>query len=123
MPSRTTSHRSIILRALSALTWLALLLALVHLCANLGAGVIPFSWIYNSDSLFIPAFYHDLHTTGTIAGWDFPTSPYFFPDMLLFLPIYLMVGNLSITVALVGVLQILIFALGIAWIQKRISGF
>ncbi|MBF0480771.1 MAG: hypothetical protein HQK81_06715 [Desulfovibrionaceae bacterium] len=46
-------------------------------------------WIFDPDILYLPYFAHDLYNSSfSITNWQISTTPYFFPDLLLYLVIY-----------------------------------
>src|SRR5262245_40753109 len=69
---------------------LILFISLLNLIGSYGSGQWDTSTILSSDALYIPRFYRDVLAHGSVADWNLPPNPYFFPDMLLFIPLDLL---------------------------------
>ena len=101
----------------------AFLLSVLAVTVSYAAGVITRSLIYNSDSLYIPTLFKDLRASGNLARWDIPTNPYIFPDMFLYWVVDSVAGNLHLSIALFGLVQIGIFVFGLTILQAYLFGF
>ncbi len=121
-PSQADSIRPIANQAYPAhwLAWLALVAAFCYLAARYGPGHARDDVLFNSDALFIPLFWGDTVARGTVAGWDLPTSPFFFPDMALFIPLLVLVPNVRVATLLFGLLQLALICGGFIWLQRQL---
>jgi hypothetical protein len=104
------------------LSWLALVGSLLCVVAAYGSGRVQDAMLYNADAMFIPVFFRDITTRGTLAGWDLPTSPFFFPDMALFFPLLAFIPNIYLATILFGVCQLLLIIVGWVWLQRQLFG-
>lgn len=104
------------------LAWLALAVSLFQPAANYGRAMLNYRTLHNSDAAFILLFYRDLLARGRVDGWDLPTNPYFFPDMLLMVPIDLLTNNTNLTVNLFAALQLLLTGAGFVLLQRELFG-
>jgi hypothetical protein len=104
------------------LSWLTLLGSLLCVVAAYGSGRVQDAMLYNADAMFIPVFFRDITTRGTLAGWDLPTSPFFFPDMALFFPLLALIPNIHLAALLFGLCQLLLIIVGLLWLQRQLFG-
>lgn len=108
------------------LGWLALVCSLLYLVGSYGSYALDYRIIHSSDAMFIPVFFRDLLARGTMAGWDLPTNPYFFPDMLLFIPLDLIAtqlfGNIYLAIIFYGVAQLLLTVVAMLLLQRYLFG-
>lgn len=77
-------------------------------------------FVYNSDSLFLPALYADVVHGNNVSQWNLPPSSYIFPDALLFFAASAMTPSLQAATLAFGITQYLIFALGLTLLAKQI---
>lgn len=92
--------------------WLCVAIALVAVYSNIAVNHRLLTNLYNSDALYLPAFYQDLVSGYSIVGWRHPPAPYFFPDMLLYVFLNGVVGNFHLAIMLFGAAQSLGFVAG-----------
>lgn len=104
------------------LSWGAVLLSLLYLVSSYGNGQNNYRIVHNSDASFLWVFYRDSLARGTVQGWELPTNPYLFPDMLLFIPIDFLVDNINLSSVLFGIAQLLITLIGLLWLQRELFG-
>lgn len=104
------------------LAWGALWLSIFYLITSYGDGLLNYRIVHNSDASFMWVFYRDVLARGTTQGWDLPTNPYIFPDMLLFIPIDFVVNNVNLSSVFFAVAQLLITLLGLLWLQRELFG-
>lgn len=77
--------------------------------------------IFNSDALYLPVFFQDIFIDKTgLSGLRFNGQPNFFPDMLIYFPIYAITKNFMITAFLYSVIQNVIIIFLIYQITKLI---
>ncbi len=75
--------------------------------------------IYSSDMITIPYFYKDVFVHhNSVFLWSFPPTPYFFPDILFYSIIALIVRNIQIAYGIMIVLQAVSFAGLLIWVAK-----
>jgi hypothetical protein len=74
----------------------------------------------NSDMLTIPALYNDVVNGVDLSGWKLSQASFFFPDMLLYFLVRSFVPNMFIALSAYGVVQFLIFALGLMFFARQI---
>lgn len=77
-------------------------------------------FVYNSDSLYLPALYADVVNGNNLSQWNLPPSSYIFPDALLFFAASAMTPSLQAATLAFGITQYLIFALGLMLLAKQI---
>lgn len=75
--------------------------------------------LYNADLLYLSSLFADIAGGGRISDWQFTNAPYFFPDVVLFLPFWLLVPNMFTAIALFGAMQLLVLSGGFAWLAVR----
>lgn len=79
--------------------------------------------LYNPDALYLPALTGDILSGDyPLLGWKTPPAPYFFPDLMLYLPLHFLMGNLHVAIMLYGVLQSLLFVGGLMLLVTLIFG-
>lgn len=105
-----------------AFAWLAFLGSLLYVIASYSLGRMHYTFIRNADALFVPVFYRDVLARGSFRGWDLPVNPYFFPDMLLFIPIDLIANNINLSIPLYGAAQWLLMGFGWVLVQRHLFG-
>jgi hypothetical protein len=72
-----------------------------------------------SDTLYLPALFSDLHRDlGSFQHWHFPAAPSFFPDMLIYGAADAAVSDFRSTLVLFAILQLLLLYLG-SWLLMR----
>lgn len=94
-PLLANSHRGV---ALSLCT----LLGVAGLGAIAGTSSLRLGHI-NSDFLYLPAFLRDLFARDVAMHWHLPPAPYFFPDLLLFFPGWLLSKSVGMQFAVYSV--------------------
>ena len=104
------------------LAWVTLAAALLNLVTTYGRGLLNYQTLHNSDAAFISVFYRDVLARGSIAGWDLPTNPYFFPDMAIFIPLDFIANNSNLAVMLYAVAQLLLTLIGLLLLQRQLFG-
>lgn len=77
-------------------------------------------FVYNSDSLYLPALYADMIHGNNLAQWNLPPSSYLFPDMVLYFILRAYTPNLQAAAVAFGITQYLIFALGLMLLAKQL---
>ena len=81
-----------------------------------GSGLHTF---FNSDTLYLPSLYQDAFEIGnTLKNWHFSTSPYFFPDMVLFTITSVVTDNFIISIILYAIAQYLLILFLINMVLK-----
>src|SRR5215204_4618644 len=109
-------------RASYWLSWLVLAASLLRIVAAYGPGRLHYGLLYNSDAMFIPVVFRDVVARGTLSGWDFPTNPYFFPDMLLFVPLLIIFREIHLSTILYGLIQLLLLVIGTVLVHRELFG-
>lgn len=92
--------------------WGALLLAIAATYTSIATNTISKWYFYNADTLTTPAIYNDLREGYNLLGWEFEASRAFFPDVLLYVVIHALVGNLHLALMLYGGIQMLLLIIG-----------
>ena len=104
------------------LGWLAVCAALLKIVAVYGTGHRYEVVLYNSDAMYIPVLFRTAVDYGAWSGWDFPTSPFFFPDAALFFPVLALVPEIHLAVILYGICQLLLTIIGLWLLQRELFG-
>jgi|GEM_PF-3208113 len=112
------------IRSKSAFSILHFSLALVGLGASLAvyystSFYLIGDFVYNSDSLYLPAFFSDVIHGNNLSQWNLPPSSYIFPDMLLYFGMRTITPSIQIATVIFGITQYLIFALGLMLLAKQ----
>ncbi len=76
-------------------------------------------FIYNSDALYLPSLYADFIRGNDLSKWNLPPTPYFFPDMPLYFAIRVITPNIHMAAVLFGLIQLLMFALGLMLLSRH----
>lgn len=76
---------------------------------------------YNGDTLYLPALYADLVAGGDPALWAQPNALFLFPDGALMFLLLALTRNLYLAITLYGVVQILLFIVGLAMLARRVT--
>ena len=103
-----------------SLSWSAYTLSVMAVFASLATGRLPLNWVINSDTLFYAALLGDFAQTRTLAGWDFPTNPYLFPDLPLYLPFRYVLADVAYSLLAYALAQIAVFTAGIIFLTRQL---
>ncbi len=113
-----TLHRQRMTVTLTSAIVFIFLLNLVFLYYSIGDRVWLF---YNSDSLYLPYLYQDLITRhGKFSEWIFASTPYFFPDTLIYFILATISQNLKLSILLYSIVQFTLYYWLIIAIGKKI---
>jgi hypothetical protein len=118
---QTDLHRCFTLPLTLSMAWAAFALAVVVAYCGLAVGRVSLDVIYHADALYLPALYRDLATGQDLSGWSLPPAPYFFPDMLLFFGLNILLGDFRLAILAYGLTQVLLFILGLISLSRLIT--
>lgn len=109
-------HR-IIIPLVSGIAFI-LLLYLIFLYYSIGDKLWLF---YNTDAIYLPYLYQDLILRdGKLSDWVFSSTPYFFPDALIYFILAAFSHNLRVAILLYAVVQFTLYYWLIIAIGKKI---
>lgn len=72
-----------------------------------------------TDVLYIPSLYHDIVTGSDLSDWRLSAASFFFPDMLLYFFARSATPHMFMALSTYGILQYLLFALGLLFLTKK----
>jgi hypothetical protein len=76
---------------------------------------------FNSDSLYLPSIYKDIFVDRSgLQGWNFSPAPGFFPDLVLYSVLMLLVNDFIVASFLYAIIQFLCILLIILWLFRTI---